>query len=606
VTPKEINRASGKIFAQSIPNNWAIRNQEDQEDYGIDYELELIAENDQPTGFIFKVQQKGVEAATIINNGTIISFSDLPIGKIHYYLRQIRLPVVLVVVDLKSKLSYWTMLQANVRVQEAYEVAVAAGQKTMTVHLPVTNVLPTTFDRLLEAVQETNNWLMVQSIKKAPSPELLAAAVLDSNFDATVKAFSLHHDTFRCEQIERLLREQRYDLAFQTAETIFNSPAESASMRFAAALNLIRIQPVLSVIRGDPQRDQNITAARLSVTATLFKITKSNGEEERRLRLYALFLHRAARLRELVQRDLGFFLSVTAQRESGNVLTLAMTNAARAPIANAIIRELRRLERHFLWMIRRGQFYFFAPAWAQLVADVTPFVTRLRHEKIEELATPLVEWLDNTGTIAIDISTRLENWSDVIECAFQGIALSTSLNDEEALDKSFARARAIVESIPEEIVRERGVKDLTAHREEFRKGTSDFEYEAQMYRNMASAMGVDLSDETDRIAGIINVGIRDLNPERVLKNCRYLFVTLGGGGIPAQMLGLPTAGWKTVRCTKFGYEVGTMALDNAYGSMYEMHCEKCMSCEPHPKDWKWSREWQEQQHAEFGDSEKTD
>jgi hypothetical protein len=39
MTPKEIGREAGRLFQSVIPPSWAIRSQEDQEDYGVDYEI---------------------------------------------------------------------------------------------------------------------------------------------------------------------------------------------------------------------------------------------------------------------------------------------------------------------------------------------------------------------------------------------------------------------------------------------------------------------------------------------------------------------------------------------------------------------------------------
>jgi len=63
VTNKEINRISGRIFGGLLPSNWAWRSQEDQEDYGIDGEIEVTTSEDQATGLIFKMQLKGTENA---------------------------------------------------------------------------------------------------------------------------------------------------------------------------------------------------------------------------------------------------------------------------------------------------------------------------------------------------------------------------------------------------------------------------------------------------------------------------------------------------------------------------------------------------------------
>ncbi|MGH7133742.1 MAG: DUF4365 domain-containing protein [Phycisphaerales bacterium] len=60
--PKEIGRLAGRLFQAALPAQCICRSQEDQEDqedYGIDYELELASAQDHATGFIFKAQVKG-------------------------------------------------------------------------------------------------------------------------------------------------------------------------------------------------------------------------------------------------------------------------------------------------------------------------------------------------------------------------------------------------------------------------------------------------------------------------------------------------------------------------------------------------------------------
>ncbi len=68
---KEIGRKAGRILEFHLPDHWIFRSQEDQEDYGIDGEIELANESDNATGFIFKAQIKGQKAVSIIENGTI-------------------------------------------------------------------------------------------------------------------------------------------------------------------------------------------------------------------------------------------------------------------------------------------------------------------------------------------------------------------------------------------------------------------------------------------------------------------------------------------------------------------------------------------------------
>jgi hypothetical protein len=78
MTPREISRTATRIFNSKLPPRWASRNQEDQEDFGVDWEIEPMLPRDQPSGTIFKVQQKGTRKLDLINGGITISFRDLP------------------------------------------------------------------------------------------------------------------------------------------------------------------------------------------------------------------------------------------------------------------------------------------------------------------------------------------------------------------------------------------------------------------------------------------------------------------------------------------------------------------------------------------------
>lgn len=117
---------------------------------------------------------------------------------------------------------------------------------------------------------------------------------------------------------------------------------------------------------------------------------------------------------------------------------------------------------------------------------------------------------------------------------------------------------------------------------------------------MATSMGIDLEDPDDPIAQIVRIGIKDLDPTRILQNCKHLYISLGSIGLPARMLQLCTAGHKTLHCTLHEYNVGNISIDNAYDYMKKNYCSKCKDKSEHPKDWKWSREWQKEQYEIYG------
>jgi Domain of unknown function (DUF4062) len=127
------------------------------------------------------------------------------------------------------------------------------------------------------------------------------------------------------------------------------------------------------------------------------------------------------------------------------------------------------------------------------------------------------------------------------------------------------------------------------------------------YEQQAAALGIDLSNPNDRIAEIVRIGLEDLDPTRVARHCRHIHLRHGPVGVPAEMLGLPTAGSKSIMCLKHGHSIQGLKLDDIYAmfarampwSPDQMSCDKCPDISPHPEGWEWSDEWAAEQAARF-------
>jgi hypothetical protein len=216
-----------------------------------------------------------------------------------------------------------------------------------------------------------------------------------------------------------------------------------------------------------------------------------------------------------------------------------------------------------------------------------------------EYADNVKQWMLDARAICLGIAKTTEDWHSVVLCAVQSVSLAGLVTDDEsAINTTFDSARAILSEIPDSAsaLRTRALGSLSRYRQMFQHREPTDKDTTEMVRIMANALGVDLSDADDQVANIINTGIQDINPERVLKHCKYLYVESGSVGIPAQMMGLPTAGSKMLHCTKLGVGWGGWELDGLFDLMRNDNCAKCKECEPHPSDWKWTYEWQSEQH----------
>lgn len=80
-------------------------------------------------------------------------------------------------------------------------------------------------------------------------------------------------------------------------------------------------------------------------------------------------------------------------------------------------------------------------------------------------------------------------------------------------------------------------------------------------------------DESDE-AIVLKRAVRDLNPKRVLDNCKNLELHYGHGGLYAKVFGLTSDGFKTIYC-KHGGIITNWNLDDAYDEFYNKYCKKC-------------------------------
>ncbi|WP_228012840.1 DUF4365 domain-containing protein [Vibrio sp. OPT18] len=230
----EIGTVAGRIFEYKAPFNWIIRSQEDQDDHGIDCEIELKDSNGKALGqeSVFKIQLKGQENCSFINDGQKLSFS-VSHARLQYYLK-FNIPVILVVVEVSSEEIYWVSVTDN---QEILEKVIDSSTNTLTVHLPVENKLErndsVAFDKLLVAVQECWDFLSLRDLKlavnncKTLQPEALNTCI-EQVGDALFKAYHI--------KLDQLLLARAFDDLYQQASDIIQSRIVPAKDRFLATL----------------------------------------------------------------------------------------------------------------------------------------------------------------------------------------------------------------------------------------------------------------------------------------------------------------------------------------------------------------------------------
>lgn len=604
LTPKEIGRMAGRQFGAVVPANWALRSQEDQEDYGIDYEVELTTASDQATGFIFKIQQKGVESPSWTSNGKILSFSGIAISKLDYYLRQLKIPVIFVVVDVSTGSCYWIELQGNAEVEKRLREAKDANHQTLTLHVPSKNKIPGTIDDLLRSVEHMQDHLTIAALKGMPVPDAYAVIEKEPNLDDLERALQVQQSLVRTARTQRLIDSGSMKEAFELNLQAFRNVVDPIECRFTAALELIRIASLDTANPARATANEELIKLRIFVSHELVEVVYSSPSP-RHLRRYAAFLARVARLRLRIDQDLGILLSRKAQARMADELTQWMTKGAQHKSTALVVTEFRKCQRHIIAVLQQRSWGLLFQMWLELTEAIIPFLLRLREDDLASGAEAIVVWLDNVGEVCALAAERANDERSLEMCALNYMRIGFGSDD---IPSRVTGAKRISAKLGDE-ARERaqqGIDDiakrLTSRNDNSGSPLTPDELHAH-FRHIARGLGIDIDDPGDDIASIVRIGIADANPERVLRDCQKLHVSIDSYGIPAEMMGLPTAGFKSIHCILHGHRMSSASLDGLYATFQQMKCATCQDKTPHDPGWTWSKSWQSEQ-ARLYDDEK--
>src|SRR5262249_21215647 len=144
----QIDELAQQYFRANIPVTWTYNEQGN--DYGKDYLVEVGEDDGEQTGLNFFVQLKGQEQVEFTPDGTRVKFT-LESKHASYYADKVKdLPVFLVVVDVNQPRCWFHFLQPDLERDRSWR-----KQKTVTVYLPADNDLADSA-KLLQSAKAAN------------------------------------------------------------------------------------------------------------------------------------------------------------------------------------------------------------------------------------------------------------------------------------------------------------------------------------------------------------------------------------------------------------------------------------------------------------------
>jgi len=613
---KEINRESGRFFSALLLPSWAERPQEDQEDYGVDCEIELMTPDNKATGFIFKVQLKGTSVANYDESGQLI-FSDASVARFRYYITELRIPLVFVVCDVTKGDCFWARVQGNRQLESALNDAVAKNQKTFTIKFPPSRkILKTTESsgEIVEAVESALDTITLRGLQEISPDSVREHIGHEPDIEVTEKRFRLFAGLAASESIRKMLQSGDFDNAAKKAGSLLESESESPEVRLLGGLTLAHVRNVQLRNEGAPSEATNAAKVKFGIASRMLRISRKR-ECETRIKRYVRIYTRAARMH--VNGRIAMALAVSEQvlARQKDPMSGPITHLHRLQVSALVSKDFFKL-RDALYRAGANGFFSVMPyALADITEGIMPFVSALRLLERGDLADAYVEALFDFLPFCVGIIRRFEVGRDIAEILTslgKRFLVLADPSDRASMPGLFNRFESVLKGEPafgcvdEVLATLRKLIEYVQAGPDSGKKPSWDEVRAY-YAQQAAELGIDLNDPNDRIAEVVRIGLEDLDQTRVLKNCEHIYVGVGSYGMPGEMLGLPTAGSKRVVCLKHGHSVEALKLDEAYETFAaispwnrdQICCENCPDKAPHQDGWEWSEEWNVQQHAKY-------
>lgn len=582
-----------KIFNDSVPDEWICRRIE--HDYALDIEIEIV-EDKQVSGKTLLVQLKSSDSFSPENEVVGYQFET---SKLQYYLRK-DVPVLLVLVDLSSKKSYWLFVQEHIYEQIEKTHQAWTQQKTITLKIPAGNVWSECLDILRDIAFEGPFYLAMKKISSIQTWKLLSWR---KNMDTLTEL-----EGFK-EKMDEKAQEIGLELSYRYMKE--GRPEEAvAAMRKvydeSKANSMNRLKAIVALVwQYNPTRiDENVILFKLAsegVAVSQKLDSKPYCLYFKGIAIQTLFFKLAQRLGdELILKKVSEQTKDSIM-EPFLAISASKTTRTLYEIKSDFVSTLDDAESSKQYVVFTDLLRRFALMQLFLYQNLITFIDS---EKMTDLL--------NSAKAALDLSWKIigaTSQVDVKCVVLEDFALFYHMTNNVAMRRKVLEECVVLsekighkgyatsckekyehyEKAPPFIM---GPKDIPRSTEEDFDKLSDDEVD-KMHRFLLKKAGIDV-DGNDEFAELARVGLKDRNPERVLRHCEHLYVEIVTYGPIWDMVGLTTTGQKLLFCEKKGSIVG-WRLDEVFERLKTTYCSGCSFHSPRPPEWKWTYRWQREQ-----------
>jgi hypothetical protein len=563
-------------------------------DYGRDFEIEVFRDQ-KTTGILFSVQLKSSESPAYSAGGEFLSV-PLDVRNARYLAIELETPSILIQADVPQKKLFWSAPQTDPSLLKA--LATKQDDQSCTVRIPTANELPATQVAMLDTVTGLLTVLATRKLAQTTTHEFVSATTSSAESARIRNDLRDKLEALDLMDAQTLTASGDFDAARRAIHTVIDSPASSRESKFFALL-LPEKNERLSLNEED-RFGQRHTDVILESAAKLRALMRKGPPA---LKFYSLLVQTAADFYALTRRDWGLYQNWKAHASTGDLWWRAELRVKRAESRNRIARKLEQ----FLRLVRlsaKTPYQSVLPlAFLKITEGAPTLIFGLEQEGYDKAAASIQSTIFQVCKLAAQISAFYSMDNERARAVVSAALLS---RDRSAECVTWAQSEA--EQIQDKATRDWALETIAGQLAGLGdEGSADepvsVTTEQQIYRNMAHAVGYNLGDASNPLAEIVRIGIEDLDPTRVLRDCVHMFYTSGRNGhtivhaLLAEQLRLPTVGPKALHCSLYKYTRVGMSLDETYERFRRDYCDKCPDRMPHEANWRYTHEWQLEQNV---------
>lgn len=582
----QIDSRAQKIFNYICPDYWSI--QEPSEDYGIDYLIQVFdKETGESTKISFFIQLKGT--TNYVENEMYVKF-PIETRYLKYYYTKIDKPVFLIVVDVNTEDSCWLLVQKYINEELEIKNPTWKSQKTITLNIPKENNFsnPQIIEKYAEESSSYCNLLIngiptyeltweVKNILNNPEEKSKYIKQKYSKlFDAETKiAFELIHYANNPQESKK---------SFQS---VYNKTKEDKDNVLAHLNSIIGLITYCNLQKEDEIKQL------FEYIEEGFNLAKENEIKYLEYYFYGCNLEKSF---FILQEELNrYMITQKIANNKKNILSNLIKINVQEKILN-IHKNLNecydKFSKNLIRPLKDKELFIFVELLSMLIR-MRLYQTRslynfMEQDVIDSLLNQLKQLISVFKNI-IEVSedlTIFEYDLFTFKIMYGYLKKDDGFHDIIEEYKNYANDN----NSKYHVEKAESLKKYLNEYSKEKKDISEMNDEEihDLFKTLIMMIeGIDIDNDDSNLALALKIAVEDVNPKRILDNCKHLEIAYQGGGQYTQFFGLYSGGMKIIYCENGGIESGWL-LNEIYKGFHEKYCKDCEYRTE--QDFKWNPE----------------